>query len=109
MSIGGTLLTYQITMVNQIGQSKYLHSSPEAQASFQSEHNLESSFETLANVMGTRAPAREKKSRFPEELNTAFYLGYKSSINNRDWKMTSLRYICYAELHTSKRLRGTVR
>ena len=47
-----------------IGQSRCRHNSPVEEASFNSERNLESSFETLVNCINTRSLACEKNFRF---------------------------------------------
>ena len=77
-------------MDHQKDRSRCRHNSPLEQASFDSQGNLESSFETLVNCINTRSLACEKKfrfsrtpprgrgwvenkSRFPEELYTVFH------------------------------------
>jgi hypothetical protein len=64
MSIWDTLLVYELSMAHQKGKCRCGHISPLEQASFDSQGNLESSFETLVNCMNTRSLACENKFRF---------------------------------------------
>jgi hypothetical protein len=106
-SIWDTFLFYWICMDHQKGQSRRRHNSPVERANFDSERNLESSFEAPINCMNTRSLACKTKIRFSrtpppwsgwvEKTNLVFrknfmqsftqegrliLSGWKSSINN---------------------------